>query len=367
MNNSNSSKKETMKEETNKSIFKIALEETLHSKNHFPTHLFIFVAVTLVSLIIAYIFPFSLVLTVPFVIIPAYFSYSSVQTVTTKKHLPASFMVMFKHYFSRFFLGGYRLLTGFLKSFLGYLVTQTGLMLIFEPLVFSKIDAYKALMNKYENSLNLEEFAKDYAVVIETSEMKKYLFIISLTALLVATCIFIQHIARNSIKMRRNLFIPEPFPMRTFTPIEKKVIKEHRKEWFKSYFYSTWFIQVLVILFGVGGGVFSFFFLKDYDYLSGYIIMLFAIMIVLLFFANYINNVQDAIYIKFMPTFEETYVNMTLEFISKYKDKINVSDEDLQKIQDFLNNKKEGQNKTQQDTKEEPEQKEEINKEDENK
>ena len=142
--------------------------------------------------------------------------------------------------------------------------------------------------------------------------------------------------------MRRNLFSKQPFPIRQFIFVDRAVRKENRKFLFSTYIRTCWFIQLLIVLAGSGGIVFSYFFLKQFSIGQAIAISLFFMFVVCLPFMNYISKVQDMIYIYLMDIYEDTFGRLTLEFINKYKDKIGIAEEDAKKIEELLNAAKKG-------------------------
>ena len=80
MNNTAQSKAKT-KREVERLQFKDVIESLKEEKHGFSPQLFWFVLFTLLSLILAYVLPFTLILTIPFVIAPSWFAFNSVTSV----------------------------------------------------------------------------------------------------------------------------------------------------------------------------------------------------------------------------------------------------------------------------------------------
>ncbi len=318
--------------------FRFIVYETLKSRRGIPMHLFFFIMFTLVSLMIAYVLPFSLLITVPFVIAPSYFAYTSVCIGKDSKHgEDFSFFRMYKVYFTNLFFGSYRLLLGLLKSFAAYVGSEMVLIFIFDATIFSKIPGYSALAEKLVTSTDYTAVFDEYYKFISTNEtMVRFTFLATVISLVFASFFFIQHIGKHSLKIRRNLFRKPPLPAAQVSYVYKTFRREHRGELIKSYIKFAWFYQLLLILAGGGGVVLSFFVLKNIDAYQAAVISIALMFIVSIPLFNYISKMQDIIYISLANDFEKANVRLTLQLFEKYKEKIDISEEDLGKIKDIL-------------------------------
>ena len=328
-----------MPNEVSKITFKSAWAETRKAHNGFSMHLLYFALFTIASIALAYVTPFSLVLTIPFVILPSYFAFTSVNAVKGAKHgEDASFFILFKSYFSQFFIGGYRVLIGFLKALLTYTLANTLVFSIYEFAYLSKNGAYNAIISKLQSTGDIGQAYEEIQTFLDNNvELQKAFLLISTICVFLAFLVFLQHIAKHSVKMRRNLFSARPFPIRQFAFVDRQVRKDNRKYLFTTYIRTCWYIQLLIVLAGVGGIVLSYFFLKEFNISQAIAISLFLMFIVTLPFMNFISKVQDLIFIHLMSTYEDTFARLTLEMLTKYKDKIGIADEDARKIEEILN------------------------------
>ena len=109
-----------------------------------------------------------------------------------------------------------------------------------------------------------------------------------------------------------------------------------RKFIWTSYLGTSWFIQFIIALTLSGGIVLSYFLLKNFDIGQAFVISLFLMFVCITPLLNYISVTQDLMYVALMKDYEQTFVNLTLEFLTKYKDKIGLEEEDANKIKDFL-------------------------------
>lgn len=335
---SNTKKSKVEMKKINELNFRTILDETLKTRRGMPVHLFFFVLFTLLSLMLAYVLPYSLILTVPFVIAPSYFAFSSVSVAIDAKHgEEVTFFRMFRVYFSNLFFGGYRLLLGLLKSLGAYVGLEALLILIFDLTVFSKIPGYSAFAEKLIETTDYSAvFDEYYKFITSNATMVKFTMLATLISLVFASFFFIQHVGKHSLKMRRNLFRKPPLPSAQVTYVYKTVRREHRGELIKTYFKCSWFYQLLLVLAGAGGVLISFFLLKNIDAFQGAVVSLGLMFIVSIPLFNYISKMQDLMYISLAKDFEETNMRVTLQLLDKYKERIDISEEDLNKIHEIL-------------------------------
>ena len=351
MNNTKTSKKET-----NSSTFKTVIAELKEAKLGFSNHLFWFVFLTIVSLIVAYLLPYSLIVTIPLVVLPSFFSFTAMNTIKgTKNSEDASFWRLYRAYFSQLFFGGYRVWLGVLKGFITYFVSSLIGYIFFDRLVLSKNSEYQAITEKMMNTADINEVANELLEFLSKPEFAKFLFFSTAIALLLASIMFMHHIFKNSVKMRRNLFSRTPFPIRQFAMVDRQVRRKNRKFLLHTYFSCAWFIKLLILLGAAGGLTLSYFFIKELNPIQAVIISLFLIFILLIPFLNYMSTLEDVIFFNFAKQYEDTFVSMTLEFLTKFKDKIGIQEDEAKKIEEMLEAQKKEMNDSQEDDKKDEE------------
>lgn len=326
------------KDKSTNSAFKEVLAMTRKTNDGFSMELLYFSLFTIASLIIAYLLPVSLIVTVPFVIMPSYFAFTSMRSVKFKsKEMQPSFFKLYGLYFSELFFGGYRLIVGFLKSLLVYLIVTTALFTIFEYSVFLNIPEFKTIIEKISSTTDYTAILNEYnSFLLNNETIKGYVFIMSSVALTCAAIMFIHHVGKHSVKMKRNFFIPHAAPIRLIYAVDRRVRKEHFKEIFNIYFKCAWFIQLALLVAGSAGILIGFFFLKNQDVSSTSILSIFLMFIVSIPFMNYIAKLQEYIYLKYQKVYEDTFVKMTLEMIDKYRNKIDIEEKDLSEVERIL-------------------------------
>ena len=340
MNNTAQSNQGT-KKEVERLQFKDVVTTLKEEKHGFSPQLFWFALFTILSLILAYLFPFSLILTIPFLIIPSWFAFNSVTSIKGVKNSEnINFFMMFKGYFSPLFFGGYRLFLGFLKAFGAYVGVSSIAFTVYSEVALRSNAEYQAILEKMNSAAELEVVMNELNDFLLSPAMAKPVFLILSIGIVLASFVFLQHILKHSMKMRRNLFTRQPIPMKQFHMIDARVRKNNRKLLWASYLSATWFIQLLVILGAAGGIVFAYFFLAELDPFKAVVIAAFLIFVLTLPLLNYVSVAQNMLYLALRRKYEETFVNMTLEFLTKFKDKLGLEEEEAKKIEALLNETK---------------------------
>jgi len=330
-----------MKKETNKLTFRNVVDELKESHSTFSPQLLYFSLFVILSLLLAYVLPLSLIITLPFVIVPSYFAFTSTNSLSTLKTPEhPGFFTMFGAYFSSLFFGGYRLLIGLLKTLATYVASNFIILIIFDVTVFTSLPEYEALLKTLEEATDtatmtesIESFSN---ALIANEHIYKYILLSMAISAVLAAFMFIHHMMVHSLKIRRNLFRKQKMPIRQFHFVDRRVRKDNRSFLFGSYTRTCWFIQLLVVLVGVGGIVISYFFLEEFNVEHTLIISLFLMFLVSLPFLNYLSKVHDLLYFVLANTYEDTFATLTLEFLTKYKERIGIAEEDAKKIEEFL-------------------------------
>lgn len=325
------------KKETDRTIFQTVCIETKKAKLGFSSQLFWFVFLTILSFCLAYVLPYSLIVTLPFVIIPSFFAFTSMNIIKgTKNSEGVKFFNMFRAYFSQLFFGGYRVWIGVLKSFLTYFISSVVAYIAFDVAVLSKNSEYQEILNNAMNSADVASVSNQLIDFLSKPEFTKFIFLTTSISLVLASIVFLNHLFKNSVKMRRNVFSKSPIPSRQFVLVDKQVRRKNRKFLLHTYISCAWFIQLLIVLAGAGGIVFSFFFLKELDPMHAVVISLFLMFLVTTPLLNYISTMEDVIFFNLSKQYEDTFVTMTLDFLTKFKDKIGIEEEEAKKLQEIL-------------------------------
>ena len=195
-----------------------------------------------------------------------------------------------------------------MKSLLTYSLSSTLIFSIYEFAYLSKNGEYNAIISKLQSTGDIATAYEEITTFLNNNvELQKAFILISTICVFLAVIVSLQHIAKHSPKMRRNLFSARPFPIRQYAFVDRQVRRENRKFLFTTYIRTCWFIQLLIVLAGAGGIILSYFFLKEFNISQSIAISLFMMFIVTLPFMNYISKVQDLVFIHLMNDYEETF------------------------------------------------------------
>jgi len=337
MNSSKQSKVETKKVNKDSSqIRHIAFENFKKGHNGFSTPLLVFALFSIASLSLLIFLPSSFILTVPLVVLPSLLAFIVFNTLKEKKEISdLSYQKVFRSYFTRFFFSGFRILVGFVKFALVYILTSALFITIFEFSYLNNNEAFQQILKNYEGSTDIQGFAKEIETFLSSNSDLYFLMQIAVTVgSILGAIVLINHIVKNSMKLRYNILSKQLTDVRLLNVADRFVRKKYRGYILKSYFKSTWFINSLIILIPIGGVVASFYLLNGLEYAS--IIALLLMLLVALPFMNYLSEVQTALFLSLANEYEEAFVEMTLMYIDKFKSSAQLTDEERKKLDEAL-------------------------------
>lgn len=311
---------------------KDAWTNTKKAQRGFSNSLFWFAFFTLLSLCVAYFNSFTLIITIPFVVLPSYFAFIA---ISSTPKLPvgetSGFFLMFKTYFNRLFFGCFKVITGILKALAFSFLSSVVMTTIGESVIFKGDAKFESLI---QSDADLSESIKLFSEYIsQNPRYEKWLFISASVSILVGVLVFIHHIAKNTPKLDFSFYRKQPVPMREFGFIDRKVRHEHKKEFLGRLLKATWFAPLLIILSFGGSFAIEMFLLKGMNVDHVLVIGLAITLILLLPFMNYFAQVFHCIYAPLAKTYEKKFVEMTLEILTRYKEKMGISEEDAKKIE----------------------------------
>lgn len=337
MKSTQKSKKQTTNT-LNSSIFKAAVLSAKQRKKGFSMPLCFFGILTLLSLCLAFVLPDTLILTVPFVIAPSFFSYFASYTMDLKGESDiGAFFVMYKVYFNRVFSGCFRLLIAFLKAVLVFLVSSIVVYCVFELSVFNNIPEYAALKDSIAKVGSLSETNNMMFSLMESNALFGNLMnLTSYLSLVFASMFFVHHVAYSCPKLCFNILRNQPMPMREFTVIDKMVKKQDGHKFWKTYFSATWFLDLILLLGFAIAAVLQYFVLTNVDVFET-IVMGFGLSFILLMpLLNYLCEVFVIMFVRFTPQYEQTFTNFTIDFLTKYKDKLGINEEQANELKNLV-------------------------------
>lgn len=284
-----------------------------------------FALLTILAFILGFIAPITFILTIPFIIIPSFFAVSAINTIAPNQntHEGIGFFIMFRAYFSQLFRGGYKVIIGLLKALVVFIISSVILSAILSTTILNKDSSYIEFVNHINAMTDANEIAAELAKFLETNKtLNNLMVIINGCSTFLALYIFMHHFAINSIKYNYNFVSKLPLPMQDLNLIQKTVIKQNRKNFYKDYYKATWFLGLILVLGYAAGFLFPYFFINNIDMIQISVVGMFVSFIFLLFFVPYFLSVSQIIFAKYRENYVETLIELTkksLEELTKTK------------------------------------------------
>ena len=316
---------------------------------------FAFIIIACFSL--AYFFPSSLVLTVPLVIIPFTFAFqfntSIDNTVINDQGFSLKrFLNLFKVYFQRQFFGVYRLIGGFFKSlavfagcyvFISFIMVQTLIM------KDAQIASLVASIQESGDLMNLEETF--YNTLLENETFINSVYLAFAIAFYPALYMFMHHIGTHSVKIHLSVASGQKMMMGEVHYIHKMGFPSFRRMFYKDYYKTVWwFIPVTAILY-YGGMLVIYFFLYKTPFEMAIVGAALALLFIS-FFAPYYFSCIETLFIKYQDKYIEASISQSVKALNELKAHNQMSKEEEEEIEKYINQTKELLAKSQEETKE---------------
>lgn len=305
-----------------------------------------FALITVGILALGFYVPLTLVLTVPFIIIPFFFSVSAINSIASNNnaHEGIGFFIMFRAYFTQLFRGGYRVIMGLLKTLLVFLISSVVLSGILSVTVLSKDPGYIAFMEQVKTITDNNELTNALNNFINTNETFNTILIITNgVSFFLASYMFLHHFAVNSIKYNYNFAAKMPLPMQDLNLIFKLVLKKNRRDFYKQYYKSFWFLGLIFILGFAGGTVISYFFIPNVDMVQMCVIGLFTSFILLLLFIPYFLSTSELIFNNYKSAFVDTLIDLSKQSLEQMKKMQAISEDKEKEVLQIIEAQKEEQ------------------------
>ena len=310
-------------------IVKLGFKEALKRFKIVSLPLSFFAVLTIGILALGFYVPITLVLTIPFIVIPSFFAVAAINTIAPNEntHEALGFFIMFKAYFSQVFIGGYKVIIGILKALLAFLIVSVVLTAILTPTIISKDPGYIELLSITDPN----QFADAFDNFVSNNET--FNNVMNITYMCSSFGFFvmcIHHFAVHSFKYNYNFLSAIPLPMHDLNIINKEVMKKNRWSYLKEHYKALWFIGLILLLGFTGGELLAYFLMKDINVAQIPVVGLFFALILGLFFIPYFLNVSQQIFMNFRPLYVDTLINLTKKSLEEMK-KANQISEDKEK------------------------------------
>ena len=296
----------------------------------------------LLVLALGYFFSPSLILTVPFVLLPSTFALQ-VSVAHINNNFPNVFKVFFVGYglyFSRKGFGCYRSLGGFLKA-LGVFVAIEGVLEVIFLYTFMRHDSSLA---DIVNNLSLENYLQSAEALMANETFIKGIKISTIAAMGLAFYMFAHHVFSHGFKANLVMYNANTaviMPM--LNDMHRQFFRIIRKEYYKDYYSSLWFVIPLYVLTYAGGGILAYFILEDQDFMQCQIMALAISLVAMLVLLPYICNVMESLYKKYAPRYNELGLKSVQESFEELMKSKDLSDEQKRALQEIADKAKEKQ------------------------
>ena len=321
------------------SYIKTGFKEALSRFKIVSLPLSFFAILTIGILILGFYFPITLLLTVPFVVIPSFFSVGAINTVAKNEntHEALGFFIMFKTYFSQFFRGGYKVIISFLKSLLVFVIFSVVLSTIFTLTIIAKDPAFIEL----QAITDPEQLVEALNNFIETNET--FNLTTKITYMCASTgffCMFIHNIGINSVKVNFNFLAKFPLPTSDLNLVNKMVMKKVRKNFRKDYFKTFWFLGLIIFAGFVGGSLLAYFFLKEIYMQQIPVVGALLAFILALFFIPYFLNASQALFLNYQVLYIDTLIDLSKQSLEELKKTQKISEEKEKEVMKMIESEK---------------------------
>ena len=300
--------------------------------------------------------PISIIITIPFFVLPFTFAYISATTSSQLfKGAPVrSFLALYPLYYQGAFFGGFRALIGFAKAILISIICGSIMTIILyyaylrgQPGfagVLHEIDVAKTVN---EMNLALEHFAEfePAKIVTDTSTLVGGFF---------GSWIFLRHCLLNSEKITLNLMNKNPAPMKTLTSLFITTSHLRRKQFLKEYYGAVWYV-VLAFVFTFGGGAALAKYVFHIEASRCIFIGLFVSLILMIFFIPYYFIVVKNICVASTDDYQRGMIAMGERALETLKKHNQITEEEIKKFEEDIKQKKEALEKMEKELKEQEE------------
>ncbi|MCR5333252.1 MAG: hypothetical protein K6E11_04480 [Bacilli bacterium] len=295
-------------------------------------------------LALAFFVPPSLILTVPFVVLPSTFALQ-ISVSHINNNFPPQFKIFFIGfglYFSSKGFGCYNSLGGFLKS-LGVFVFFEGILEIILSFVWMKYDpALKELLT----NVSIDSYLTLATQLMNNASFVKITKISTLVGMLFAFYMFAHHIFSHGMKANLIMYnANSPVTMPMYKAMHKQFFPMVRKEYYKDYYSTIWPIIPVYFVSYAGGACLAYFLLEDTDFMQCQVIALAVAFIVCFTLLPLVSNAMENLYKKYSPRYNELSVKSvkaSFEELMKSKD---LSEEQKRALEDIVKSAEEKQNK----------------------
>ena len=301
---------------------------------------FLYGSIVLLCLAMAYFMPPTLILTVPFVILP--FTFALQVTVThINNDFPALFKIFFvgyKMYFSPKGMGCYRSLHGFLKSLAVFMFYESIIEVVGIAIAMKNDASLAGLINSFSlETLTYDSYMEFLDALMANETFTIIMALSTLTGMFFAFYMFAHNVFSHGFKANLPMYNPAPeMNMGLFNSMHKQFFRVIRKEYYKDYYSIAWIFIPIYVVFYIGGGAIGYFFIKNID--------VFQLQVLALAFALFASIpllplmccLMEQLYKKYAPRYNELGFKSIRESFNELMKSKKLSDDQKKSLEDMM-------------------------------
>lgn len=301
---------------------------------------FLYGSFVLMCLAIAYFLPPSLIITVPFVILP--FTFALQVTVThINNNFPALFKIFFvgyKMYFSPKGMGCYRSLHGFLKSLAVFMFYETLIEVVGIAIAMNKDASLVSLMESFSlENLTYESYMGFLDALMINESFVIIMTISTLTGMLFAFYMFAHNVFTHGMKANLAMYNPAPeMSMGVFNAMHKQFFRVIRKDFYKNYYSTIWMLIPIYIVFYCGGACLGYFLIPSADILQLQVLALAVAFIFSIPLLPLMCTLLEQLYKKYAPKYNELGFKSVRESFDELMKSKKLSDDQKKSLEDMM-------------------------------
>ena len=296
-----------------------------------------YVFVLMLVLMLAILTPFTLIATVPLVVLPFTFSYVALMGFpeAMKDGPIRSFFIFYPVYFQRIFFGGYRAWLGLLKSILISIVFSSIMTLILYYTYLRGQPGFAEILQEIEAAKSVAEMETamnhfmDFGPATFTSQLA------SMVGAFFGIWTFIRHCLLNSEKFCFTLVNKVQYPMKATNRVYVVAAHLRRKQFYKEYLGAVWYL-ILIFLIAFGGGASLSFFVFKLGPMPSLFVGLFISLILLFPFIPYYFDVIRNICLASFDDYQEASIRLSEKLIMNLSKNNLLTEEELKKAQEEI-------------------------------
>jgi hypothetical protein len=299
-----------------------------------PTFNFLMVVIATIALGIYY--PYSLIISVPFVLIPFFFALQ-MTIIYHKKNAelsPKQFFVFFVSYFSSPFCGCYRVIRDILWSILWLMVGGFlgGIICyyIFSGVSSDFVQAFNTIIS-YMQSGDATAANHLFATNVWLQSYSKWVNLIEMTIFFFSFLLLFAFQGPNTYLR----LVIVGAPSRVCNAIYKGGVKLAGKEYYKDYFLSLWPLFLIAVVSYVGGCFIGNIFFSN-SALEIAVCGASLSVLVLTFFAPYYDHLCGLLSSKYQGAFAQYSINLATSTLRQLEEAKKLSDEEVKSLRDSI-------------------------------